>query len=554
MPTPTEPTESLQRRWQNSWPTGVPRTIEYPEISLGQMLRSAAERHPKKTALCYFDQKISYQLLEELVERFGRALEERSIGREDKVAIFLPNIPEFVIAYFGALRVGATVVAISPLYKERELTHILADSQAKVIVAWDRLLPLVKAARAKTRLEHVLTTNGHLPPIGISTLPKRREAQNEEDVDAIILRTDRTSKLVDVQPRIDLALLQYTGGTTGVPKGAMLTHYNLVVNAVQFSTWLGMKAQDMHLAALPLFHIYGMTTSMNAPIFASGCIVLTPDPRDTNAILQIVEKFKVTIFCGVPTMYQALISQPNIRRHDLSSLRICISGASSLSSQVQMEFEKITGGRLVEGYGLTEMSPVTHVNPLDHPTKNHPGSIGIPISDTDAKIVDTETGSINLQIGEPGELVIQGPQGMKGYWHGEEETRISLRDGWIYTGDIAVMDPDGYFHIVDRKKDMINISGLKVWPQEIEAVLCENIAVKEAAAVAVPDPESGEAVKAFVVLKDEYRGKISESEIIKFCRERIATYKTPKMIVFRAMLPRSSIGKVLRRELRAHCD
>jgi len=554
MPTLDEPTESPQRLWHSSWPTGVPRAIEYPEISLGQMLQSAAERYPEKTAVCYFDQKISYHLLEEFVERFGRALQERNIVRGDKVAIYLPNLPEFVIAYYGALRVGATVVTISPLYKERELTHILADSQAKVIVAWERLLPLVNATRAKTKLEHVLTANGHPPLVGISTIPETREAQSEEEVNTIILRTERASRLVDIQPRMDLALLQYTGGTTGAPKGAMLTHYNLVINAVQFSTWLGMHAQDVHLAALPLFHIYGMTTAMNAPIFTSGCIVLTPDPRDSNAILQMVENFKVTIFCGVPTMYQALINEPNIRRYDLGSLRVCISGASSLSGQVQIEFEEITGGRVVEGYGLTEMSPVTHVNPLDHPAKNRPGSIGIPISDTDAKIVDAETGTVTLPAGEPGELAIRGPQAMKGYWHGKEETEISLRDGWIYTGDIAVMDSDGYFHILDRKKDMINISGLKVWPQEIEAVLHENIAVKEAAAVAVADPESGEAVKAFVVLKDGYRGKVSESEIIKFCRERIATYKTPKIVAFRDILPRNSIGKVLRRELRAHSD
>ena len=554
MSTPDEPRELLQRLWQSSWPASVPRTIEYPEISLGQMLQSAFERYPEKTAVWYLDRRISYRLLEEFVERFGRALQERNIIRGDKVAIYLPNLPEFVIAYFGALRVGATVVAISPLYKERELTHILADSQAKIIVAWDRLLPLVNAARAKTKLEHVLTANGNPPLAGISTSPDRRQAQNEEDLNAVIQKTEPASKLVHIQPRTDLALLQYTGGTTGSPKGAMLSHYNLVVNAVQFSTWLAMKAEDVHLAALPLFHIYGMTTAMNSPIFASGSIVLSPDPRDTDAILQNVERFKATIFCGVPTMYQALVNQPNVRRYDLSSLRFCISGASSLPSQVQREFEKLTGGRLVEGYGLTEMSPVTHVNPLDQPAKNRPGSIGIPISDTDAKIVDTETGTITLPAGEPGELVVRGPQAMKGYWHGKEETDISLRGGWVYTGDVAVMDSDGYFQIVDRKKDMINISGLKVWPQEIEAVLYENIAVKEAAAVAVPDQESGEAVKAFVVLKDEYRGKVSESDIVQFCRERIATYKTPKIVVFRDVLPRSSIGKVLRGELRTHFD
>jgi len=368
-------------------------------------------------------------------------------------------------------------------------------------------------------------------------------------MNTIIAENDSVTSLTDIQPTRDVALLQYTGGTTSVPKGAMLTHYNLVANAVQFSTWLGMKAGEVHLAALPLFHIYGMTVAMNAPILTFGSIALIPDPRDTNAILQAIGDLKPNVFCGVPAMYLAIINRPNINRDKLRSIRVCVSGASPLSLQVQRKFEELTGGKLVEGYGLTEASPVTHVNPLDSAQKNRFGSIGIPISDTEAKIVDAETGAYDQPPGVAGELVIRGPQVMIGYWHNAHETRMALRDDWLHSGDIATMDSDGYFHIVDRKKDMINVSGMKVWPREVEEVLCEHPAVRDAAAVSTPDLTNGEAVKAFVVLRDGYE-EVTPSEIIEFCKERIANYKAPKIVVFRETLPKNSIGKVLRRELR----
>lgn len=293
-----------------------------------------------------------------------------------------------------------------------------------------------------------------------------------------------------------------------------------------------------------------MTTAMNAPIYTQTSMVLISDPRNLNAILQAIDIYKPTIFCGVPATYIALINEPDIQKHDLRSIRVCVSGASPLPVEVQRRFEELTGGRLVEGYGLSEASPVTHVNPLDDPAKNHPGSIGIPIPDTLAKIADLETGERDLSPKTPGELVIRGPQVMLGYWNNTTETDMTLRDGWLYTGDIASMDSDGYFRIVDRKKDMINISGLKVWPREVEEVLYEHPAVKEAAIVAVPDATSGEAVKAFIVLKGEYVGKVSAEEISRFCKERIASYKSPKIVEFRETLPKTPVGKILRRELR----
>jgi long-chain acyl-CoA synthetase len=538
----------LERPWMNSWPRDVPKSIDYPESSLGQMLHKIAGNYPEKPALYYLRQKLTFFELETLAGRFGKALQRCEVRKGDRVALYLPNIPEFVVAYHGVLRIGAICVAISPLYKERELVQILTDSEARVIVCWDRLLQFVEAAQSRQKLDHIVTATGHDVLLRASNQIQKNSTLETESMNTLVAENDCISSLADVHPRKDGALLQYTGGTTGVPKGSMLTHYNLVANAIQFSTWLGMKAGEVHLAALPLFHIYGMTVAMNAPIFTSGSIVLIPDPRDTSSILQAIDDLKPTVFCGVPAMYDAIINRPNINRDKLRSIRVCVSGASPLSLQVQQKFEELTGGTIVEGYGLTEASPVTHVNPLDSAEKNRFGSIGIPISDTEAKIVDAETGMHIQPTGIAGELVIRGPQVMIGYWHNAQETKVALRDNWLYTGDIATIDSDGYFHLVDRKKDMINVSGMKVWPREVEEVLLEHPAVREAATVPTPDATSGEAVKAFVVLRDGF--KVTPSDLIAFCKERIADYKAPKIVVFRETLPKNSVDKVLRRELR----
>jgi long-chain acyl-CoA synthetase len=306
----------------------------------------------------------------------------------------------------------------------------------------------------------------------------------------------------------------------------------------------------VHLTALPLFHIFGITTAMNSPIYTKSTMILVPDARDIRAVLGTIEKYKPTVFCGVPTLYNAIINQPDIQKRNLRSVRLCISGASALPVEVQRKFEALTGGRLVEGYGLTETSPVTHCNPLDDPGKNRIGSIGIPWPDTEAKVVDMETGTRDLATGEAGELVVRGPQVMMGYWEKPDENKIALRGGWFYTGDIATMDPDGYFRIVDRKKDMIDVSGYKVWPREVEERLYEHPAIKEAAVVGIPDPRSGEALTAFVVLKDGYEGKVRAEEITSFCKEKMASYKAPKLVEFKSDLPKTAAGKVLRRELK----
>ena len=546
----------MEKPWLSSWPKGVPQHIEYAEISLGEALRNSALASPEKVAINYFGTRLTFKELDDLVDKFGAALQSLGVEKGDRVAIYLPNIPQFVIAYYGTLRIGGVVVACSPLYKDREIAYILRDSGAKIIVAFDRLYPFVQAVRNETKLSEVVTTSvrDYLPPAlrllsplkGVKSYP----CPGSRDMKALLQEARGPPKAVQIDPKKDLALLQYTGGTTGIPKGAMITHHNLIANAEQVKAWMPIEPGDTHLTVLPLFHIFGMTVAMNSPIYQRSTMILLPDPRDIHGVIGAIEKHRPALFPAVPTMYIALINTPDIAKRNLRSIKLCVSGASALPGEVQRKFEAITGGRLVEGYGLTETSPVTHVNPLDDPQKNRPGTIGIPVSDTEAKVVDLETGEHDLPPGEAGELVIRGPQVMMGYWNKPDENKTAIRDGWFYTGDIATMDTDGYFKIVDRKKDMIDVSGFKVWPREVEETLFEHPAVQEAAVVGIPDERSGEAVKAFVVLKKGSEGKVTAEEISKFCKERIAAFKAPRFVEFKDALPKTAVGKVLRRELK----
>jgi long-chain acyl-CoA synthetase len=546
----------LEKPWLNSWPKDVPQHIDYPEISLGEALRNSAAAAPNEVAINYFGTRITFKELDGLVDKFAAAAQNLGVEKGDRVAIYLPNMPQFVIAYYGTLRAGGVVVACSPLYKDREIAHILKDSEAKIMVAWDKLYPFVQAVRNEAKLTEVVTTSvrDYLPPALKLLSPlkgvKSYACPGAKDMMALLKETRGEPKAVQIEPRRDLALLQYTGGTTGIPKGAMLTHYNLVANVEQVKAWVPLQPGDSHLSVLPLFHIFGMTVAMNSPIYQRSTMVLLPDPRDIHGVINAIEKYRPAIFPGVPTMYIALINTPDIGKRNIHSIKLCVSGASALPGEVQRKFEALTGGRLVEGYGLTETSPVTHVNPLDDPQKNRPGSIGIPFPDTEAKIVDVETGGHDLSPGEAGELVIRGPQVMMGYWNKPDDNKVAIREGWFHTGDIATMDPDGYFKIVDRKKDMIDVSGFKVWPREVEEILFEHPAIQEAAVVGIPDERSGEAVKAYIVLKKENEGKVTAEEISKFCKERIAAFKAPKSVEFRKELPKTAVGKVLRRELK----
>jgi len=543
--------ETSERAWIRSWPRDVPRSIQYPKFSLTRFLTDAASMHPEKTALLYTKDRITFHQLHSLAQKFGKALQDRGVRKGDRVAIYLPNVPDFIVSYYGALSLGAIVVAISPIYKENEILQILTDSKAKVLVSLDKLKSQVDNVRDQTGLELVINCSLNESLTEIAPTSREEAVADKVSMKTLLSNTVGFAGQVVIESEKDLALLQYTGGTTGAPKGAMLTHHNLVANAIQFANWLGLKtAAETHLAALPFFHIYGMTVALNVPIYTASGIVLIPDARDTDAILHAIDRYNPSIFCGVPAMYVALINRPDIREHRLNSIRVCVSGASPLPIQVQKRFEELTGGRLVEGYGLTEASPVTHVNPIDEPGKNRSGSIGVPISDTDARIVDVETGSTDLPPGKVGELVVRGPQIMLGYWNDPTESRLVLRNGWLYTGDIATMDSDGYFRIVDRKKDIINVSGFKVWPREVEDVLYEHPAVKNCAAVTAPDATSGEVVKVFVTLQDQYKGHVTADDIITFCKTKLADYKAPRIVDFRDTLPTSSVGKILRRKLR----
>ena len=539
------------------WPEGIPQTIGYPEISLPQMLRNAARKFPENSATVFYGARISYKELDTLTDRFATALQDLGVRKGDRVAIFLPNCPQFVIGYYGALKAGAIVVACSPLYKERELEYQLNDSAAETMLTLDLLHAIVSSVKERTKLRNVISTSllDYFPPVlgvlaRLTGKLKKTPCPGTLNMKELLSRYPASPSQVNIDTKRDVALLQYTGGTTGVPKGAMITHFNMVVNAVQTAYWAPViEGKDIHLSVLPFFHIYGMSVAMNGPIYMSTTMVLVPR-FEAKTVLEAIEKYRPTVFCGVPTMYIALLNHPGLEKYDLRSIRICISGAAALPVEVQKRFEEVTGGRLVEGYGLTETSPVTHVNPLDKKEKNRPGSIGIPIEDTEAKIVDIDTGAIDLPPEQIGELVIRGPQVMAGYWNRREETERALRNGWFYTGDISKMDKDGYFYIVDRKKDMINVSGLKVWPREVEEVLYEHPAVKEAGVIGIPDPYRGETVKAFVSLKDEYEGKVTQEEVIEFCKERIASYKAPQYVEFRKEMPKTAVGKILRRVLK----
>lgn len=547
----------MERPWLKFYEPGVPASIPYPDIPLHQNLTDAARDYPQNPATIFFDATLTYQELDALANRFAAGLQRLGVKKGDRVAIYLPNCPQFAIAYYGALRAGAIVVSCNPLYVARELEHQLNDSGSETIVALSKLYPVVKAIRDRTPLKRVIVASikEYFPPILrlLFTLFKEKKeghvVDTSKDADTFwfqdFLRTaPARPDPVQVEPQ-DSACLLYTGGTTGVPKAAELSHRNLVANALQCAVWCsGRRGQERFLAALPLFHSYGMTTCMNAGIQMASPIILLPQFK-LKDVLDAINKHRPTIFPGVPTMYVAINNFPDIADYNLRSIRACISGAAGLPVEVQQKFQQLTGGRLVEGYGLSEASPVTHGNPVFGDCRI--GTIGVPFPDTDAKIVDLDTGTQELPPGEAGELIIRGPQVMKGYWNRPDETALVLREGWLYTGDIARRDADGYFQIVDRKKDMIIAGGFNIYPRDVEEVLYQHPKIKEAVVAGVPDEYLGEIVKAYIVLKEGETA--TEQEIIEFCRQNLAKYKVPRVVEFRKELPKTMVGKILRRVL-----
>ncbi|WP_110927158.1 long-chain-fatty-acid--CoA ligase [Bacillus massiliglaciei] len=548
-----------ERPWLAFYPEQVPPHLSYGDKPLHAYLKESAFKFPDKVSIHFMGKELTFRQVYEGARKFASYLSGLGLEKGDRVAIMLPNMPSSVISYFGILMAGGVVVQTNPTYTERELEYQLKDSGAKMIVTLDILFPRVSSVAPRTALSEIIITaiKDYLPfpknliypfiqkrEYGLAVKVEHKgnhhlfkEIMKEE------LPEDEESVPVHIE---DLALLQYTGGTTGFPKGVMLSHKNLIANTMMCRAWLYKinQGEERILGILPFFHVYGMTTVLVLSVFEGNKMILLPK-FSVDTALKTIQKQRPTMFPGAPTIYIGLLNHPHIDKYNLSSIKACISGSAPLPLEVQQKFEERTGGKVVEGYGLSETSPVTHVNLIwDEPQKK--GSIGLPWPDTDAAILSLETGD-PLPPGEIGEIAIKGPQVMKGYWNRPEDTENTFKNGWLLTGDLGYMDEEGFFYVVDRKKDTIIAGGFNIYPREVEEVLYEHEAILEAAVAGIPDPYRGETVKAFVVLKDGY--DISEEELDEFCRKNLASYKVPRKYEFRDELPKTTVGKILRRVL-----
>ncbi|MBW7881836.1 MAG: long-chain fatty acid--CoA ligase [Caldilineaceae bacterium] len=560
--------------WLQAYEQGVPANIEVPNVTVQQFLIDTARKYPNKTAvrmvLRYLplglavQAKLTYRELDELSDRFAAALAAMGVVKGTRVSVMLPNCPQQVVAYFGVLKAGAIVVNTNPTYPANELEPLMRSNGVDVIVTLTGLYDRVKQIQPKTSIKQIVLTDlsDYITWLFRNTVNKQLAAKglykevapapNVHHFKELLGRHPAKAPAVDLDPATDTAVFQFTGGTTGLPKAAELTHRNLVANTQQINAWMPslVAGAEKMLLALPSFHVYGMTVGMLLNFSVGGELVLVPDPRDTNHILETIARENITLYPGVPAMYIAIINHPRVAEYNLRSIKACLSGGSALPVEVAQKFEEITGGKLVEGYGMSESSPVTAANPIFGRTKV--GSIGVPISSTELAVVSLEPDEDGkykfLGTGEEGELVARGPQVMKGYFNNPEETQKTIdADGWLHTGDIARTDEDGYFYIVDRKKDLIIASGYNIVPREVEEVLFMHPKVVEAAVVGVPDPKRGETVKAFVVLREGQTATVEE--VRNFCKENLAPYKVPTLVEFRAELPKTQVGKVLRRML-----
>jgi len=546
------------RPWLSYYPKEISPELAYDRRPLFDYLKEAAEKHPDKVAIHFLGEELPYKQIYGDALKLAQQLAELGLKKGDRMAIMLPNSPQSVIAYYAILMLGGIVVQINPLYVERELEHQLNDSGAKMIICLDQLYARVAHIKEKTVLEQIIVTGiqDYLPfskdilytGVSQAEMPMKRDFEELTRVRVFkeLLKQGQSSlPPVEISPEEDLALLQYTGGTTGQAKGAMLTHRNLIANTEQCQQWLYSHnyGEEVILGALPFFHVYGMTMVMNLGIMQLSKIVILPK-FEAEEVLETIASQRPTFYPGSPTMYTALLNHPKVANYDLSSIKTCLSGSAPLLMEVQQQFEQLSGGKLVEGYGLTEASPVTHCNLISGERVR--GSIGLPYPDTEARIISLETGE-EAEVGDVGELIVKGPQVMKGYWNRPDETEKVLKDGWLYTGDMGYVDERGYFYIVDRKKDLILAGGFNIYPREIEEVLCDHPQVKEAAVIGIADDYRGETVKAFVVLMDDQI--LEEDELDRHCRKHLAAMKVPRIYEVRHALPKTSIGKILKREL-----
>ena len=545
--------------WFSSYDKGVPHDIVIPEGGLQNILDTAAETYGQREAIVFQNTHISYRELKELAEKLAASLRRRGVRPGDRVSITLPNLPQTFIAFWGVMKAGAVAVMTNPLYMESELTHQIKDSGAKHLITLDIFWPKIAALREQLELDVCYVTRVRdalkFPLSWLQPFSARRQGTwvpvpfDGKEVVAwkdLFKTTERLSvEVADAHETI--ALLQYTGGTTGLSKGAMLTHANLLANLTQLMAIIQQPPEKEHvfLALLPLFHVFGLTITLLLPARMAARVV--PMPRYVPAdMLEAFKKYQFTAFIGAPSVYISLLQQKNLAQYDLNHIIFCISGSAPMPVEWLKKFEEVTGTPITEGFGLTEASPVTHANPVFG--KQKPGSIGVPVPGTLARIVDTEDGERVLAHNEIGELVIKGPQVMKGYWNRPEETARTIRDGWLYTGDIAYMDEEGYFYIVDRKKDLIIVGGYNVYPREIDEVLHTHPKIREAVTVGVNHRSRGETVKAYIV--PEEGANLTVPEVVAFCRQKLASFKVPRLIEFREELPKTMVGKVLRRILR----
>ncbi|MGM9985676.1 MAG: AMP-binding protein [Bacillaceae bacterium] len=548
----------VEKPWLKHYPSEIPHQIDFEAVPLQHYLKRTAQLFPDKKAIHFIGKEVTFKEVYESALKLANYLRDLGIKQGDRVAIMLPNCPQAVIGYYGVLFAGGIVVQTNPLYTERELQYQLQDSGATAILCLDLLFPRVNKVQSSTEVKHIIVTGiaDYLPFPKNLLYPFVQKKENnlvvkvEHKGNCHLFKVIMKSKKMDeinlaIDIKEDIALLQYTGGTTGFPKGVMLTHYNLVSNAMMAKKWLyqSKTGEETVLGVLPFFHVFGMTAVMNLCMVEGHKMVLVPK-FVIKDILEAIKKHRPTFFPGAPTMYIGLLNHPDLKNYDLSSIKACISGSAPLPVDVQEKFEKITGGKLVEGYGLTESSPVTHANFVWNKRVN--GSIGVPWPSTEAAIFSMETGE-PVPTGEIGELAVRGPQVMKGYWNRPEETAAILKDGWLFTGDLGYMDTEGFFYIVDRKKDMIIAGGFNIYPREVEEVLYENPKVLEAVVAGVPDAYRGETVKAYIVLKEGEQ--MTEEELNQYCRQYLAAYKVPRIYEFRKELPKTAIGKILRRAL-----
>lgn len=544
---PVEDFNLEDRPWFKSWPTHLEKEIIFPDKPAWWILEKNIDRYADRDAIIFVNHedlsefgRLSYKELWQKANSLAANLRELGIHKGDRVAVLLPNSPAIIISYYAIWMAGAVVAPYNVMAKEKELRYHIKDTGASLLIAVDESANLAEKITKEYGIGLILASAGGAKPAADSVAGSLSFSE--------LISTDKQQPNdFTIDPEEDIAVLLYTGGTTGDPKGAMLTHRNIVANTIQFAEWYNFKAGDeICISSIPMSHSGGMSGVMNVPLYAGATLIVVKRFK-SGCILHCISHYKATRFFGVPTMYIALLNDKNVKSYDLSSLRSCRTNAAPLPVAVKKAFDDLVGKEvLVEGYGLTETSPLTHANPINHPVA---GSIGIPLPGTDAKIVSTETGC-DLSFCEEGELVIRGPQVMKGYLNKPEATATAMKNGWFHTGDVATINEDGYFFIVDRLKDMINSGGYKVWPREVEEVLYANPKVSLALVIGVDDDYFGETVKAFIVPKEECRATVTAEEIIDFCKKRMANYKTPKQVEFRDSLPISPQGKVLRRVMR----